>query len=445
MRIISILTLIVCGSCLTHKVFADEYRTPRAGEGVRTVIWGEPITAPFSDRHRITAFSLGVQWIPDGPSSPLFLPFGGALVIQKERSQAGDDLIQPFGAFFVWRNLDEGRRRARAVLSGLYNDVRLNYSRKSWHGAELIFTFENLTVPFGRPEFIEGQRIDPVELEWYYLRGGFGLGYRRSLAPGNQENALELALTYEPGFLWFNRDDTADPNFILPRDTYEGRVHFRLRADKLERNIMELPHQGFALGTDWIYGRRATWKDWGGPVFGAGNGDKQRDFFSASAYAVAAGPVPFVNSERHRLIGSIYGGIGKDLDRYSAFRLNGRPTVGEWEALSSPDLPGAAFLEFYSRNYGILELRYRYEALFFLYPYVRANWAWIDRPRFKEAGRVAFQTDAIPSVGAGFTTGAPWKSQIEFNYTYSFGMLRSIESGPEFGGHAVLFTWSKGF
>ena len=445
MRIANVLVVIVCAAFLSQDVSADEYRTPRAGEGMRTEVWGKPITAPYSDRRRITALSIGVQWIPNGPNSPLFLPFGGALAIQDERSQAGDDLLQPFGAFFIWRNLDEGRRRFRGVLSGLYNDVRFNFSRKSWRGAELVFTFENLTVPFGRPEFVEGQRINPVELEWYYLRGGFGLGYRQTLAPNNQDNALELALTYEPGFLWFNRDDTTDPNFILPRDTYEGRVHFRLRADMLERNIMELPHQGFAFGSDLIYGHRANWKDWGGPVLGTGKGSAQRDYFAASAYAVAAGPVPFVDSERHRLIGSIYGGIGKDLDRYSAFRLNGRPTVGEWEALSGPDLPGAAFLEFYSRNYGIAELRYQYEALFFLYPYVRTTWAWIDRPRFKDDGRVASQTDSIPSIGAGVVSGAPWKSQIELNYTYSFGLLRSAAGGSEFGGHAILFTWSKGF
>lgn len=59
-----------------------------------------------------------------------------------------------------------------------------------------------------------------------------------------------------------------------------------------------------------------------------------------------------MDSERHRLIASAYAGLGKDLDRFSAFRFAGRPDASEWEAISRPDLPGAAFDEFFSRSYG---------------------------------------------------------------------------------------------
>lgn len=147
-------------------------------------------------------------------------------------------------------------------------------------------------------------------------------------------------------------------------------MHFRLRADALERNILELSHRGFSAGSDLVYGHRANWRDLGGSVFGVADADEERDYFSASFYAAAAGAVPFVDSERHRLIASAYAGLGKDLDRFSAFRIAGRPDASEWEAISRPDLPGAAFDEFFSRSYGIVDLRYRYEALFFLYPYV---------------------------------------------------------------------------
>ena len=69
---------------------------------------------------------------------------------------------------------------------------------------------------------------------------------------------------------------------------------------------------------------------------------RQNDYFAASLYAVATGGVPLLDSERHRLTASLHAGIGKDLDRFSAFRLFTRPTAYEWEAVSRPDLPGAS-------------------------------------------------------------------------------------------------------
>lgn len=436
---------LLSGGLFLQSALADIYRTPLAGEEYHTEVWGSRVTAPSQDRRHVTALNLGVQWIPDGPSNPLFLPFGGALVVRDEQAEIGGDLVLPFGSVFVWRNLDDGKQRFRGVLSGLYNDVRYNLTLKVLRGAEAVFTFENLTIPFGRPEFAEGQRIGSVDLEWQYVRGGLGLGYRAPLAPGHQDNALEVALTYEPGFFWFDGTSDTARDFIIPRDTYEGRVHFRLRADALERNILELAHRGFSAGSDLVYAHRAHWADWGESVFGVANGEAQQDYFAASFYAVAAGGVPFVENERHRLIASTYGGVGKDLDRFSAFRVSARPSTSEWESLSIPDLPGAAFQEFFSRSYGILDLQYRYEAQFFIYPYVRASWAWVDRPRVKEDGRLGNQMDSMPALGAGIIAALPWRSQIELSYSYNFGILRNPASGPEFGGHSALISWSKGF
>ncbi|HEX2245841.1 MAG TPA: hypothetical protein VHH94_06120 [Gammaproteobacteria bacterium] len=432
------------GSLLLQAAYADDYRTPRAGEEYRTALWGIPITAPARNRRHVTALDLGLQWIPDGPISPLILPLGGALVV-RDRNEPGSDLILPFGAVFVWRNEDYGKKRFRGVFSGLYNDLRYNIAPEFLQGAEAVFTFENFTVPFGRPEFVEGRRIRDVDLEWQYVRGGLGLGYRTPLAPGHQDNTLEITLSYEPGFFWFDSGDDTAQDFIVPHDTYEGRAHLRLRADALERNILELSHRGFSAGSDLVYGHRANWRDWGGSVFGVADADEGRDYFAASFYAVAAGAVPFVDSERHRLIASAYAGLGTDLDRFSAFRLAGRPDASEWEAISRPNLPGAAFDEFFSRSYGIVDLRYRYEALFFLYPYVYGNWAWIDRPRRFQAGSLGHPMDSLPTLGAGIITGAPWRSRLELNYAYNFGILRNPERQPEFGGHSIIVHWSKEF
>jgi len=435
---------LASGSLLLPMVQAQDYRTPRAGAAYQTEIWGKRVTAPARDRRHVTALDLGVQYIPDGPSSPDILPFGGALVV-RDTDEQGEDVLQPFGAIFVWRNPEHGRQRLRGVFSGLYNKVHYHIAPRFLGGAEAVFTFENFNVPFARPEYVEGQRIEAVDLEWHYIRGGLGFGYRTALAPGHQDNALELTLTYEPGFIWFEPDDDTAPDFIVPRDTYEGRAHLRLRADALERNLMEIPHWGYTAGVDLIYGHRANWRDWGEAVLGIADASAERDYFAASLYAVAAGGVPFLDSERHRLTASLYAGVGADLDRFSAFRLSGRPSAWEWEAVSRPDLPGAVFDEFFSRSYGILELRYRYEALFFLHPYARLNLAWIDRPRFQDDGGVGNQMDSLPAAGAGVISGAPWKSQIELSYSYSFGILRDTNGEPSFGGHVLLFHWSKEF
>jgi hypothetical protein len=436
---------LLSATMLTESVQADDYRTPRAGEEYHSELWGMSATAPKRDRRRVTALSLGLNYIPDGPSSPVVFPFGGALLFPNEHSE-GQDVFQPLGAFYVWRHAEDNKQRFRGVISGLYNDLRYNFAPEFMHdGPEFVFTFENLTIPVGRPEYVEGQSIDTAELEWYYARAGLGLGYRTLIGPGHQDNTLELALTYEPGYLWFERGSDIAQNFITPQDTYEGRVHFRLRADTLERNILELAHQGFSTGTDLVYGHRNNWENWGEPQLGSTHAGAQKDYFAASAYMVAAGGIPGVNSERHRLIASAYAGVGKDLDRFSAFRLSSRPNAWEWDALSIPDLPSAAFGEFYSRSYGLMELRYRYEALFFFYPYLRGSLAWIDRLRFKDNGQIGNQMDSLPSLGTGLISGAPGNSEVTLDYSYNFGMLRNSGGGPQFGGHSVILAWSMEF
>jgi hypothetical protein len=404
---------------------AADYRTPRAGEEYVTELWGEQAIAPARDRRSVTALNLGVAWIPDAPR---------------------DYEVLPFGAFFLWRNPEGGRGRLRAVVAGLYNEVRYQ-RRPDWLGkTEFVLTLDSLTVPTERQEFVEGVRIDEEELEWHRIHLGFGFSWRADLAPYHQDNALEAALTYEPGILLFSEgSDTAD-GFRTPSDTYEGRVHLRLRADALERNIMELPHEGWSAGFDGWYGHRARWRDWGGgPVFGEQDGSEHRDWLAARFHALAAAGLPFGEPDRHRLIASLYGGIGKDLDRFSAFRLGGEPSGGEWEALARPAVAGAIFDEFFSRSYALANLEYRYELLFFCYLHLRGQLAWLERARFSADGTADWEMDALPALGAAVTCGAPWNSQVELAYNYNFGLLREEGGDSEFGGHSVTLAWSKEF
>lgn len=399
---------------------AEETRTPLAGEAFQTELFGIPVEVPARDRRHVTALNFGLQWIPHGPN-------------QLE--------VLPFGALFVWRN-DE-TRRFRGTFSGIFNELQYNVGSPRWNGWEMVFTFSNFTLPSGRSEDIEGQRIRDVEIQWNSVFAGFGVGYRKSLPPGHQDNALELSLTYEPGYRWFNRTKHTSPQFIVPSDTYEGRGHLRLRADMLDRNVMELPHRGVSLGGDGLYGHRAHWQPWGGVIFDQPNVQREKDYLVVSVYVVAAAGVPFVNSERHRLVWSAYGGLGKDLDRFSAFRLPGRPIGYEWEALSRPMLPGVAFTELFPRRYAITDLTYRYQALFMLYPYVRGTYALVERPRFTDGGAVAMRTESLPALGGGVVSSAPWNSQIELSYSYNFGVFRSSDSGPRRGGHDMFIFWSR--
>jgi hypothetical protein len=401
---------------------AAEDQTAKAGEEFHTKLFGEPIYVPPRDRRHVTAMSFGVNWIPDGPSFYEILPFG---------------------ALYTWQNSEDGLRRFRGTFALAFNDLQYNIgSRSGWQAA---FTFQNIIIPLGRSEYVEAHRITEVDIEWNQVYGGIGIGYRTGLFPFHQDNNFDVTLTYEPGYLWFKRSPETAANFGVPTDTYEGRLHFKVRADGLARNLMELPHEGLSIGGDFIYGHRSKWQPWGGEgVFDTPNAAKERTFLAGSVYVVGASGVPFVESKRHRLVGEGYAGVGKDLDRFSAFRLPGRPTGYEWEALARPIMPGVAFNELFPRRYGIANLTYRYEALFFLYPYIRVSHGWIETPRFESNRKAKYKMEPIPAISGGLTTGAPWRSQIELNYSYNFGMFRDTGGGRhEQGRHAMFIFWAK--
>jgi hypothetical protein len=163
-----------------------------------------------------------------------------------------------------------------------------------------------------------------------------------------------------------------------------------------------------------------------------------------SVFALAATGIPFVSSERHRLVASVYAGLGQNLDRFSTFRLPGRPTGYEWEALALPILPSVAFNELFPRRYGIAHLEYRYEPIFFVFPYIRGSWGLVEQPRFQPDGSIRYKMDAMPALSGGVVTGAPWRSQVEINYSYNFGIYSDHGGGPPLPGrHGFFVFWSK--
>ncbi|MBX3234678.1 MAG: hypothetical protein KF814_00880 [Nitrospiraceae bacterium] len=401
---------------------AEEEKTAEAGKEYRTTLFGEEIYVPPRDRRSVTAINFGLQYTPNGPSQMEMLPFG---------------------ALYVWRNWDGDNRRFRGTFSGVVNDIDYTIGLRSLPNWSLVFTLDNFIAPLGRSEYVEGQRIRGTEIEWNYVFAGFGVGYRFPFVPFEQDSALNVFLTYEPGYRWFKGTGHTSSDYGVPKDTYEGRIHGRIRWDALVRNLMELPHKGFSIGGDVLHGHRAKWGSWGGEPFDTPDYKKEQTYLAASAYAVFAHGLPGIESERHRLITSFYGGIGKDLDRFSTFRLPGRPTGFEWDAISLPTMPGVAFNELFPRRYAIASVTYRYEALFFLYPYVTATYGLVERPRQTPQG-VRNTTDSLPALGGGFVTGAPWKSQLELNYSYNFGMFRDPAGAPPTkGGHGAFLFWAK--
>jgi hypothetical protein len=107
-------------------------------------------------------------------------------------------------------------------------------------------------------------------------------------------------------------------------------------------------------------------------------------------------------------------------------------------------LPGVAFNELFPRRYVITDLTYRYEAVLAVYPYIRGTYAIVDRPRFANNGTIKMQMDSLTAIGGGVITSGPWRTQVEVNYTYNFGIFRSTDSGPQMGGQGIFITLSRG-
>ncbi len=399
---------------------AEEYRTPRAGEAVTRTLFGRTFTAPERDRTRINYFTLGAVVLPEGPDEKVFGPMGG---------------------LYLWRVAPEETSRLRAIIAVISNEVRWDKALPGAPGFSLVLTFDSLTPPWARSEYADGLRIAAGELKWYQARAGAGLAFRRSLPPGACDNGLDVALTYEPGGLWFTRGSDTAPGYVLPRDTYEGRLHLRLRVDALERNLLEMTHRGWSAGLDAVAGWRSHWAPWGFPAAPESGGASWQ---AVSAFAFAAfSPVPGL-SERHRLIASVHGGTGSGLDRFSAFRLGGGSTWGDFETLSRVILPGAGVDEIYSTRYATGDLEYRWEALFFLYLQLRGTVAWADR-LVLDAGGARLESGTFPALTAGLTTGLPWELAMELSASWNFGLVRVEEGRREKGSFGLLVSLTKEF
>lgn len=393
------------------------YRTPRAGEGLRTDLFGREIAVNPENRRSVTAADLGVQVNLPGPDSRA---------------------VFPFGALYLWRHPDD-QSLFRADIVGLYNDIFWAGSSPGLGHFEWVLTFENYTLPFSQYELVDGNADKSEELVWGYVRPGIGLGYRQKVSPGHQDNMLAIDLTIEPGFLFFGRGSDTASNFILPKDTFELREHLQMRWDALERNLLSLPHNGFAAGVDLVNANRTNWQNWG---LNSQETDG-REYLSAGGYLLGAGAVPGVDSDRHRLLGSLHGGIGSDLDRFSAPRIGGGTlTLGEeYGSTWRPVLPGSVIQEYFPQHYVVAVGEYRWEALFLTYLSFDASIGWLDRLR--QTGPSVTDTtsknDFFSSLGGRVTTGFFFDTHIQLSYNYNFSEIRN----GKYGGNEIVLQFSR--
>jgi hypothetical protein len=409
-----------------------DYRTPRAGEGFRTRIFGRDVDLDYRDRRSTSALDLGAAGYIRGPEE-------GRLI--------------PFGSLYFWRRPDE-RHFLRATVGGIYNDVT---AARSFGDSpfEAVFTFENNTIWFDNNAlWVDGERDEAEKLRKMSVRGGLGVGYRRQLVPGwnplvftdrvdpqKPDNMFSVYLLAEPRYLYF-AEHNAHPRFVVPQDTFELDGRLAMRWDSLERNLLELAHRGFATGFDAIYGWRSNWEDWG--IDRARQADEARYPKLVTAYAIAATGVPGIDSERHRLIGSAHTGWGWNVDRFSKPRVGGGPSGQEFLSLARPILPGAAISEFTPRHYAIGLAEYRYELLFFTYLSAYGGVAWLDRERLGPAGFAGVldrENDVLYPVGARITTGFLFHTQLEAEYNYNFDVIRNGHRGAS----EILLHVSKSF
>ncbi|MEO8056201.1 MAG: hypothetical protein ABI768_13665 [Acidobacteriota bacterium] len=392
-----------------------------AGAAFTRTAFGMTFDVPARDRTRVDEVFAGLGWLPSGPDGKT---------------------LNPEAAFLLWRQRDGSASRLRAVLVGIYDDVRWN--RRIAENADLVLTFENTTFPWARSEYAGGERLKAEELQWHSIRAGAGVAYRVALEPGHPDNSFEGSLSYEPGALYFSKNSSTAMEFTPPSNAYEGRLHGRVRADALTRNLLELPHLGWAAGLDAWAAHRAGWQDWGGGPTGAHAAADTRSWTALAGFALAALPLP-LGDRRHRILASVYAGTGSNLDRFSAFRLSGGSNAGDYETITRPVLPTAGLDEIVSRGYVIANLEARLQLAFFLFLHLKGTLASVDRTVRDVSGALLQRTDGPNAVTIGLTSGFFWSSELELSWSRSAALESRDGDGFTPGRDGVYFSFTKTF
>lgn len=230
----------------------DEYHTPLAGDELTTSFLGYPIHVAGRNRDNVFAvITLGGMY---------FHPRLG-----------GSDVL-PIGALY-WRHRWE-KYNVRTVVSIFQNELDLT---RSFGELELLGHLDNETIPSPTAEIVNGREVKESSILWGTFSGWLGTGWRKQVAPFHVDNDLKLQAFYHAGYLYSNSVADTGPKIRLPPDSLVHGLRFRARYDSFSRNLMELPHVGWAGGMDLELTRRDTWSDanYGGLDL---SGDSTRDY-----------------------------------------------------------------------------------------------------------------------------------------------------------------------
>ncbi|WP_235840194.1 porin [Citrifermentans pelophilum] len=412
MALLFFLTLSTpCAVCVRADDSSSIYHTPLAGEAGEVVFMGEKVTIPPLDRSDMTSITLGAS---------LLTP------------QQGGTTALPVAVFYHRRIKDDFR--ARYTVSLFVNE--LEYDR-NLGGVELVTHFENYTLPVQQSEVLQGSEMKGTSLYWGTLLGSVGVGWRIPVHPLEVDNDLRLQLLGRVGYFYAKSGSDTAADLSVPNDTMlygaRGRVHY----DTMRRNLLELPHKGFAAGGDLDFMHRDRWRDQTATTTLDGN----RDYLQLSGYLVGAAGIPG-RSERDRLIYCAYAGhtFNNNGDRFNAFRLNGASFPSEADDVVRPHYTGIIYDNIPVTSYATVSAGYRRELTFFLYLSLYGSYIWADRATVEGASRVAFHGK---EGGAGTITldsAFLWDSSFYLAYTWESGMIRNGRSG---GGYTVM--WNKLF
>ena len=419
--IVPVLLLAWAGTAAAQQVPAPPpppYHTPIFGEPYHTEFMGEAVNVPKTDIGNITALTVG-----------------GSFYTPKQGSTA----FQPIGAGFIKRTWEESR--TRDTISIFVNSLEYERNLDHINNLELVTLFENNNIPVAQKLTLNNREINATSLKYGNILGSIGPGLRYKVAPFTVDNNLDFQLLGRAGYFYVVRLSDTARNYQLPPDTMLYGAKFRTRYDGFQRNILGLPHEGWAAGLDIDYTDRNNWSDTGIPGVGFRNQDQTQRYAQGSMYVDWVGGVPGM-SEKNRIFASVHGG-GMDkhsTDRWNAFTIGGGPLPSESGDLYRVDYPGTMFNNIYVSDYVMSAIEYRREIFFFMYLHLRGTFIWAHQAQASTTNQVVFAAARGQAATVGLDTGFFWNSEVYLDYSHDSGFIRNGEPGS-----SVTFTWNKSF
>jgi hypothetical protein len=390
------------------------YHTPLAGEPYHTIFMGEPVDVPAEDRGHVTALTIG-----------------GTYYTPKQ----GNTKFQPIVSLYVKRVWEESR--THDIISVFVNN--LEYDRSLDDHVELVSLFDNYTIPVAQKLVLNNQEIDATSLKYGTIWASLGPGLRYKVAPFQIDNDLRLQLLARAGYFYVRSTSDTSPSIILPPDTALYGAKLRARYDGMRRNILELPHVGFAAGFDVDYTDRYHWSDHGVPGAGFSTKANTQRYAQGTGYFMGVGGIPGL-SEKNRILASFHGG-GMDkhsTDRFNAFTIGGGPLPSETDDLYRPDYPGTMFNNIYVSDYALTAVEYRRELAFFMYLHLRGSFIWAHQAAVSNTNQIVFKATDGQAATIGLDTGFFWDSEVYLDFSHDTGFVRGGKAG-----NSITLTWNK--